>query len=166
MDKSISDEAVYCQNDRRFLGIWSIATVTSHEQHRPISKVSWHEHRGISNSTVCLTGCSAYHERKHQISQLLTLCEGNPRVTGGFPSQMASNARNISMSWSSCVEKNFVRINPAITKKIRLTTSRWPLLNIWVYSIDVVTYACCIIWFETCSTIVVADDLAPNIHVV
>ena len=31
---------------------------------------------------------------------LLTLCEGNPPVTGGFPSQRASNAESVSMSWS------------------------------------------------------------------
>ena len=36
----------------------------------------------------------------HQSSILLTLCEGNPLVTGGFPSQRASNVESVSMSWS------------------------------------------------------------------
>ena len=36
---------------------------------------------------------------KHQISTLLALCEGNPLVTSGFPSQRASNVGSISMSW-------------------------------------------------------------------
>ena len=31
-------------------------------------------------------------------STLLALCEGNPPITGGFPSQRASNTENISMS--------------------------------------------------------------------
>ena len=30
---------------------------------------------------------------------LLTLCEGNSTVTGGFPSQGASNAENVSIPW-------------------------------------------------------------------
>ena len=30
---------------------------------------------------------------------LLSLCEGNPPVTGGFPSQRVSNAENVSIWW-------------------------------------------------------------------
>ena len=37
--------------------------------------------------------------RKHQSSTLLALCEGNPLVSSGFPSQRASNMESISMSW-------------------------------------------------------------------
>ena len=34
---------------------------------------------------------------------LLVLCEGNPQVTGGFPSQRAGNVESVSMSFlSSC----------------------------------------------------------------
>ena len=33
------------------------------------------------------------------IITLLTICEGNPPVAGGFPSQRASNEETISMSW-------------------------------------------------------------------
>ena len=36
--------------------------------------------------------------RKHQSFELLALCEGNTSITGGFPSQMASNAENLSKS--------------------------------------------------------------------
>ena len=38
--------------------------------------------------------------KQHQSPALLALCEGNPPVTGGFPSQRASNAESISISWS------------------------------------------------------------------
>ena len=37
--------------------------------------------------------------KQHQSSALLPLCEGNPPVTGGFPSQRASNEESVSMSW-------------------------------------------------------------------
>ena len=37
--------------------------------------------------------------KKHQRSALLALCEGNPPVTGGFPSQRASNAESVSILW-------------------------------------------------------------------
>ena len=38
-------------------------------------------------------------KRKHQSSMPLALCEGNPPVTDGFPSQRASNWEIISISW-------------------------------------------------------------------
>ena len=53
----------------------------------------------IANLTVCSTACWGKQQRNHQSSALLDLCEGNPPVTGGFPSQRASNAESISMSW-------------------------------------------------------------------
>ena len=41
----------------------------------------------------------AYNIDNQSSSSLLVLCEGNPPVTGGFPSQRASNMVNVSMSW-------------------------------------------------------------------
>ena len=38
------------------------------------------------------------HDIKHQNSTLLALSGGNPPVTGGFPSQRASNVGSVSMS--------------------------------------------------------------------
>ena len=38
-------------------------------------------------------------EEKHQISALLDLCEGNPPVIGGFPSQRASNGESVFTLW-------------------------------------------------------------------
>ena len=52
-----------------------------------------------ANSTVCLTVCFRKQWRAHTNSTLLAVCEGNPPVTGGFPSQRASNAETISMVW-------------------------------------------------------------------
>ena len=50
-----------------------------------------------SNSTVCSTVCSGLHQRKHQSSLLLAVSEGKPLVTGGFPSQRASNMEKVFM---------------------------------------------------------------------
>ena len=61
-----------------------------------------------SVSTFCSTVCSGADQRK--ISKLRVtglcevippepLCEGNPPVAGGFPSQRASNAENVSFWW-------------------------------------------------------------------
>ena len=47
------------------------------------------------NSIVCSPVCSSVH----QSSGSLACCEGNPPVTSGFPSQRASDAKIISMSW-------------------------------------------------------------------
>ena len=56
------------------------------------------ERDGVSNHQRldCLL---SYLFRKHQSSALLALCEGNPPVTGGFPTQRASNAENVSIWW-------------------------------------------------------------------
>ena len=53
----------------------------------------------IGVSSVCPTDCSGADRRKHQSAASLGFCEGNPPVTGGFPSQRASNAENVSIWW-------------------------------------------------------------------
>ena len=47
-------------------------------------------------SIICSTFYLRADHRKHQSSVSLAF-EGNPPVTGGFPSQSASNAENISI---------------------------------------------------------------------
>ena len=65
---------------------------------------------GISNYQCldCLLNCLLRHRSK-KISKLCVtdLCEGNPPVTGGFPSQRASNAENISIWWRHHVSTGF-----------------------------------------------------------
>ena len=41
--------------------------------------------------------------KTHQSSSSLTLSERNPPVTGGFPSQKISDAKNVSKPWRHCV---------------------------------------------------------------
>ena len=50
-----------------------------------------------SVSIAYATVCSGADQRKHQSCASLALCEGNSPVTGGFPSQRASNAENASI---------------------------------------------------------------------
>ena len=57
-----------------------------------------YEHHDVSNQ-VNLIVCSRVYSIKHQRSALLDICEGNPLVTGGFPSQRASNTESVSMLW-------------------------------------------------------------------
>ena len=42
---------------------------------------------------------SGKHQRKHQRSKSLVLCEGNATVTGGLPSHRASDMESIFTSW-------------------------------------------------------------------
>ena len=53
----------------------------------------------ISTNPTIWTTVSCSHQRKHQSSALLANCEGNPPVTGGFPSQRDSNVVSVSTSW-------------------------------------------------------------------
>ena len=48
----------------------------------------------------CLLNCLFRHRSKKTSKLRVTgLCEGNPRFTGGFLSQSASNAENVSIWW-------------------------------------------------------------------
>ena len=51
-----------------------------------------------SVSVVCSIVCSGKDQRKHQTLHVTGLCEGNPLVTGGFPSQRASNVESERLS--------------------------------------------------------------------
>ena len=51
-----------------------------------------------NTSIVCSIDCSGAYQRKSKL-RVNGLCEGNPHVTGGFPSQRASNAENVSIWW-------------------------------------------------------------------
>ena len=44
----------------------------------------------------------------------LGLCEGNPPLTGGFPSHRASNAENFSISWRNYSKQRFWHMKPNI----------------------------------------------------
>ena len=52
--------------------------------------------RQLNSAAIQLFGQST--KSKHQSSALLTLCEENRPVTGGFPTQRANNAESISIS--------------------------------------------------------------------
>ena len=64
----------------------------------------WHHNEldGVSNHLRldCLLNC-LFRCRSKKTSKLRVtgLCEGNPPVTGGFPSQKASNMENVSIWW-------------------------------------------------------------------
>ena len=44
-------------------------------------------------------GCSTACSKKTSKLRDASLCEGNPPITGGIPSQKASNAENVSIWW-------------------------------------------------------------------
>ena len=56
---------------------------------------------------VCSSVCAGADQSKHRRSALLALCEGNPPVTGGFPSQRTSSAENISIWWRQTVTLSY-----------------------------------------------------------
>ena len=66
--------------------------------------LQWHhnERRGVSNHRHldCLfSRLSRLRSKKASQLRVTGLCEGNPPVTGGFPSQRTSNAENVSIWW-------------------------------------------------------------------
>ena len=63
-------------------------------------RVTLHDHHGTSNHwQYYFLLSSLFRQRKYQGSALLALCEGNRLMTGGFPSQVASNVESVLISW-------------------------------------------------------------------
>ena len=53
-----------------------------------------------SQITDCLLNCLFRYRSKKILKLRITgLCEGNPPATGGFPSQRASDAENVTICW-------------------------------------------------------------------
>ena len=52
-----------------------------------------------SLSTVCSTVCSGTDKKNPLKPRVTGLCQGNPPVTGGFPTQRDSNTENVSIRW-------------------------------------------------------------------
>ena len=67
-----------------------IITVTSNDHH---GVFIYRSMECLFNSLLRLTA------KKHQRSALLSLCEGNPLVTGGFPSKRDNDVENASIWW-------------------------------------------------------------------
>ena len=62
--------------------------------------MSWWTRWRLKSPTSCLLSGS-FRRRSNKSSKLriIGLCESNPPVTAGFPSQRASNGRNVSIWW-------------------------------------------------------------------
>ena len=61
-----------------------------------------------SNSAICSTNYPG-SQQYNQSSTLLAISEGNPLMTGGFPSQRASNAQSISWPHHTYVQVSNIR---------------------------------------------------------
>ena len=107
------------------------------------NRILWrhNERDGVSNPRRldCLLN-RLFRRRSKKTSKLCVtcLCEGNPPVTGGFPSQRASNAENISTLWRHheyiCPNANGVIVNDIgrDTKWIR-RTNNIIIRTVWIY---------------------------------
>ena len=62
-----------------------------------------------SSPLDCLLNC-LFRSRSKKTSKLRVtlLCEGNPPVIGGFPSQRASNMENVSIWWSHHLMNSYI----------------------------------------------------------
>ena len=85
---------------------WWDYSIHSHNWHRAASLLGHHIifaepshdcNRVTDYLTVCLTVGWSSHQRRYLSSTQLTLCEKNPPVTGGFPSQGASDVGIVSI---------------------------------------------------------------------
>ena len=81
-----------------------------------------------------------FRRRSKKISKLRVtgLCEGNPVVTGGFPSQRASNAEKASIWW--CHHGDYEPVNNNETNGLPIS----PALSITVCIRTVTHISCCL----------------------
>ena len=61
-------------------------------------------------SIVCSIVCLRRRSKKTSKLRVTGLCEENPLVTGGFPSQRASNAENVPIWWRHHDQQGFVLV--------------------------------------------------------
>ena len=66
-------------------------------------------------------------------SALLTLCEGNPRVTGGFPSQRPASQRPVTRSFNVFFD---VHLNKQLSKQSRCWWFETPWRSLWRHCND------------------------------
>ena len=71
---------------------------------------------------------SWWHHQLESFSVLLALCEGNPLVTGGFPSQ-----RPVTRSFDIFFD---LHLNKWLSKQLRCWWSQMPLCSLWHHCND------------------------------
>ena len=91
-----------------------------------ITCVPWRP-KSPATSTLCSTACSVWHKKS---STLLALCERNSPVTDGFPSQRASNAESVSVSWRLHADGVFIKSQLIHRRTLRGNSPRTPHSNV------------------------------------
>ena len=94
--ETLVSDTIFCYF-QIFISTWSTCFI--HYLQRPLQ---WRHNEcdGVSNHRYCLFN-RLFRRRSKKASKLWVtgLFEGNPPVTGGFPSERASNAENVSIWW-------------------------------------------------------------------
>ena len=93
-------------------------------------------------SIVCSTVRSGTDQKKTSKLGVIALCEGNPPVTGGFPTQRASNAENVSINHVTddiCVTQpkwfNMYIVCSQMTPAMRMLYGQEGVLQIWRHTV-------------------------------
>ena len=111
---------------------WTM-TIVPHEPNIDITLHPWcswqwrhNERNGVSNHQRldCLLNRLVIRSKKTSKLRVTGLCEGNPPVTGGFPSQRASNAENVSIWWRHHVQTGREVANQPACWWVRLPTTK------------------------------------------
>ena len=96
----------------------SVTEISSFEMTSPFRwPLQWRHnvHNGVSNHRhfdCLLSRMFRCRSKKTSKLRVTGLCEGNPPVTSGFPSQRASNAENISILWRHRDYLNDIGLTP------------------------------------------------------
>ena len=124
----------------------------------------------VSATSINLTGLPVtwWCFNMKMISTLLVLCEGNPPVTGGFPSQKTSNEElscfpSLVLAWTSCWTDSRVASNlrchaAYVTSLYHLNMFMWSghiLQSFCLYQRNKMEFSCpvCCYWLAaTCAT--------------
>ena len=98
--------------------LWNLCiTVKSHECHG-VSNHWWHD-------CMLLTICSGHFQKKTSKLYITVLFDGNPWVTGGFPSQRANNTDCFPAVTSTCKLRIYILFKGRVNIHIR---SQWQIV--------------------------------------
>ena len=134
-------------------GIWD--TLTLMWRHSNVYSLQWRRMTLMASQiTGDSTVCSVLHQRKHQSTVLLALCEGKPPGTSGFPSLRDNNTESVSMWWRHHVSVLRTRsgvpwAGPSSSCSSRwFSTSSWPSTSVRWTPVKVTMM--CKYWFVNC----------------
>ena len=106
-----------------------VESLMAHNLHQQLRCMSVKVPHITGNSNVCSRACWVILQAKHQ--SFLWICDWNPPMTVGFPSQRASNVETVSMPWCHHAKGTLVDSDVEGLMAQSLCKQSWNNFHLW-----------------------------------